>query len=192
MKRNIIVLIVVMVVELIAILLLLKACEGDVTGGSSTASDTVEVIHTIHHCDTISVPKPYAQTVYKTDTMHVDTAAIIAAFYTEKRYNPSYKDSNIELKTDIAIFGNELKDFRFDYDIFQKEKIITNTTTKTRAEVFSFQIGGGISYNLINRSWGGVIGAGANIQRSCINVNYDFINQSLMADYKYKIFTIKK
>ncbi len=193
MKKYLITSLISLLAGIIIACLLFKSCDDVPNDGNKITSDTVwrQLPPVIVH-DTMKIPKPYFHTVYKTEMMHVDTAAIIAAYYTENRYNPSYKDSNLELHTDIAVFNNQLKSFTFDYTIYQKEKIITKTNVETKTELFSVQLGLGFSYNIQKKEIGGVVGIGTNIKGSCIDFNYDFSNRLAMGTLKYKFFRYTK
>lgn len=185
MKNKIFISILSFLIGIIIPFLLLRSCDRTPDTASNITSDTVFIQQpAIIVCDTMKIPKPYLKTVYKTEFKEVDTAAIIAAYYTENRYNPSYKDSNIELKTDIAVFNNELKSFSFNYEIYQKEKIITNTYTKK--EMFSFSLGLGLSYNIKTQKVGGVVVAGTNFQHTNLLFNYDLTNKIILGTLNYK------
>lgn len=186
-----------MLVGMIIVILLFSSYDdGKPNMASNTTSDTAwnplppVIVH-----NTVEIPaEPYLKTAYKTNTMKVDTDAIIAAYYTENRYNPSYKDSNIELNTDIAVFNNELKSFTFDYKINQKEKIITTTKTEiiVKKEVFSLQLGLGPSYCFKNRKTGGVVSFGTNFQRTSFDFKWDFTNDIVLGTFNYKFLKYSK
>lgn len=191
MKKYIITSAISLIIGIAITLLCFKSCETP-TGTITTTSDTVYLTKIVNHTDSILVPKPYY--VIQHDTSYIDTNTVINDYMAEKRYTLPYSDTNIIISNDIVIYKNALQSFKFAYRITQKEKIITNTITevKIKNEVFSLQIGGGTSYNLITKKFGGLISAGIDIQRSCFNADYDFINQTITANYKYKIFVLRK
>jgi len=154
-----------------------------------THSDTVTVVSYIHHHDTITIPKPYAVTFIK-DSIIKDTVQVLIDYMTEKRYKLPYLDSNINFNVNMSIYENALKSFDFEYKITQREKIITNT--KYKDEFFSLQLGGGFAYSFDKKKYGITAGIGANIKSVCLSADYDIINQSIMVNYKHKVFTINK
>ena len=191
MKKYIITSAISLVVGIAIALLCFKSCETP-SGTVTATSDTVYIVKTILHTDSIAIPKPYS--VIQHDTSYIDTNTVINDYMAEKRYTLPYSDTNIIISNDIVIYKNALQSFKFAYKITQKEKIITNTITevKIKKEVFSFQIGGGVNYNLITKKVGGNVAVGTTIQRNCIDANYDFTNKTITGIYKYKIFYLNK
>ena len=178
-------------IALIAIILN-HGCDRKSNENITFTSDTIYVEEIVRVHDTLKIKEPYRVTVSKTDTLVIDTANIIKEYFTENRYNPSYKDSNIELNTDIAVFNNQLKSFHFDYTIYQKEKIITNEIVKTEKDVFFWSLGGGPSYDFRNKVPGLYISTTIASGTRVIGIKIDPIHCIIGIDYQRKIAKIKK
>ena len=142
-------------------------------------------IDTLRVRDTITVPQPYLVRAIKRDTV-IDTLKVIEDYFTEKRYELPYRDSNLSLTADVRVQKNSIEFAAINYELYRKTITIENTIT--HFERFSLLLGGGVGYNFAAQKPGLLVSGGIGIKKSQLSINYDFINTDLNILYNHKIW----
>ena len=178
-----------LVISAIIILSLLQHTCNRNTETAITTTTTVR-IDTLKCSDTVYFPKPYSVTVLCTDTLYIDTSAVIRDYFTDKHYLLQYQDTVLKANSDIKISKNAVELVKFDYEVYRPTIHTTTVITEKSVQRFAFSLGGGVNYSIIDKRAGIEILAGIDIKRNSLHFGYDFINQTPHIGWKYQI--IKK
>jgi hypothetical protein len=167
-------------------LLLFRTCKRD-TVTTTTQTITTVRIDTLRLRDTFYFPTPYRVVELQIDSIHVDTAAIIRDYYSEKYYQIHHTDSLLNATAEIKIAENTIKLTTLDYQIFRPTIHTTTIVTQKRINRFFFSAGGGINYNIMNNRAGVELLAAVGIKRHSLHIGYDFLNQTPRLGWQYRI-----
>lgn len=93
--------------------------------------DTVKRVDTVKRIDTVFV-KPAETIIYVEIPQNIDSLEIAKQFFAQVfREDTLVNDSNLFFRLQQLITQNDVKEQIIDYEIYQKEKIITETKTIT-------------------------------------------------------------
>lgn len=170
-----------------SLLLFLRTCNNP-SGSSVVIRDTIFSIEKVYYRDTIVEPKPYYIVKHDIDTI-IDTVEVLIDYNTEKGYSFSFDSTFYHLDINTVIFNNAVKTLNYAL----KLDIPTTTITETiiKKEVFSLSLGAGIGWSVKRAMPLLPLGVQVTVDRHNIGVSYELFNKSIIADYKYKILTIK-
>jgi hypothetical protein len=119
--------------------------------------------------------------------LYIDTTKVIRDYFTEKYYKISYSDTLLKATADILVAENSIELVKLDYQVF-RPTIHTFTTIKEKTERrFSFSLGVGANYNIINNKAGVELLTTIWIKRHSLHLGYDFINQTPRLGWQYQI-----
>lgn len=201
MKKTIIFLFICSILMIIISICLLT-CNGK-SEGERTYSDTTvnkTVVSGGGKVDSIPVPYEVEVPFWLRDTIRdtsyivrefsIDTMAIIADYFTKRKYNIPYSDSLTKINADITVCENKIQSVDFTYQYTRYDTTITNT--KIITPKWNIAIGFSGNYYFKNNQPGISITAGLDYKKNRFMVGYDPFNNSAQLGYQYKILNSKK
>lgn len=162
--------------------LLQRSCrreEGVVQVTTVTRTDTLRV------CDTVFFPAPYFVEYPVRIPADIDTAAVLADYFSRKSYSIPYEDTMVKAVTDITVTGNAIERVSLDWELLNRHTLTTKTVY--REPKFALTVGGGIAYSIPQRKPGFELLLGVNVRRSQFQVGYDFVNMTPRIGWQYQI-----
>ncbi|MDL2308877.1 hypothetical protein LJC68_07195 [Bacteroidales bacterium OttesenSCG-928-B11] len=154
-----------------------------------TVTSTVTRVDTVRVRDTVYFPQPF-KVIETAPPGHIDTAAVIKDYFSEKHYNIDYADSLIKATTQIKLLSNAIESIVLDYDILQKHTF--TTIRNTRKPKFVLALGGSLSYSVPQNRPGMELNATLRFKSHNILIGYDILNGSPRLGWQYDIITTKK
>ena len=146
---------------------------------------TVTRTDTLHVTDTVLFPAPYLVTYPVTMPADIDTAAVLADYFSRKSYAIPYEDTAVKAVTDITVTGNAIERVSLDWEVLNRHTLTTKTVY--REPKFALTVGGGFAYCIAQRKPGFELLLGVNVRRSQFQAGYDFVNMTPRIGWQYQI-----
>lgn len=162
--------------------LLHRSCKGR---GETVRVTTVTRTDTLHVTDTVFFPAPYLVTYPVTMPADIDTAAVLADYFSRKSYAIPYEDTAVKAVTDITVTGNAIERVSLDWELLNRHTLTTKTVY--REPKFALTVGGGFAYCIAQRKPGFELLLGVNVRRSQFQAGYDFVNMTPRIGWQYQI-----
>ena len=170
-----------------------KSCSSKPQEVVTTVETTVRV-DTLRHTDTITRPVPYKVVELKTDTLRIDTAAIIADYFMQKSYSLKYEDTNANVSSEVTISQNRIDTVIISYEVLNRETntTITNTITNTVPPRWGISLNTALNYSIPNSKFGLDLGLTVEAGRHRVPVGFDVVNREVSVGYGWQIIKSKK
>ncbi|MDL2308352.1 hypothetical protein LJC53_02075 [Bacteroidales bacterium OttesenSCG-928-C03] len=154
-----------------------------------TVTSTVTRVDTVRVRDTVHYPMPF-KVVGRIPPEQIDTASVVADYFSEKHYRVDYADSLIKTTTQVKLLSNAIESIVLDYDILQKHTF--TTIRNVNKPKFALAVGGSLCYSIQHNSPGMEINATFRLKSHNILIGYDILNKSPRLGWQYDIITTKK
>jgi len=168
---------------------MMKGCGG---GEPQIADGSVKykyiyVRDTVRKSMYIDRPVPVSEVVPVFDTIIIrDTMEILRDYFTERRYEYDYSDTNLSFSSDIVVSENGIQTVRTDYELYRKQLTVEKTVTVQPR--FRFGIGAGVATDF-NGGCDCDLNAAVGIRRHSVCVGYGIRDNRLSVGYRYDIIS---